>query len=91
MKWKFNPESPDWLLYFAVVVFVADVILAWPVVLTQPTDYQTFHFGLLALAAGLVFAARVESRMHTLETKLDELLTIREYSSLPFPEELDAV
>ena len=69
-------KSYYWLIIGAIVSLVVDFVLDVPHLFDKPFDYQTAHYGILAVAGALIFGGLVEWRLETLNAKIDRLLVI---------------
>jgi hypothetical protein len=64
------------LIIAAIVVLAIDFVADVPHLPSQPYDYQTAHYGLLAVVGALIFGGLVEWRLEIANKKLDRLLII---------------
>jgi hypothetical protein len=74
-------KSYYWLIIGAVVSIGVDFVLDVPHLFDKPFDYQTAHYGILAVAGALIFGGLVEWRLETLNKKVDRLLTTNRFFS----------
>jgi hypothetical protein len=66
-----------WLIIGAIIALVVDFVLDVPHQFDKPFDYQTAHYGILAVVGALIFGGLMEWRLEALGNKIDRLATNR--------------